>query len=231
MHGGDGGRRMRGTVRRVCVAGLVVGALVTGLTACTGETEGDGTVRETGGARAKACAQGTFTWSHVTTRDRLTGVSELERLGAGGGALRNPMRRVYTPRPSVRADGPAPPAAEILFSFGKKTGEIDSDARTLAESGGDTWAFTDVRLPAPELDDDRVTPRAAGEFVQYAGVREVSADFRYTCPDGRTVSGHARNWTVDIGGLMDCEEKADSPLARAAARHSCEPSAPGRPGH
>ncbi|MFF9807485.1 hypothetical protein ACF1G5_20600 [Streptomyces coeruleorubidus] len=212
---------MRGTVRRVCVAGAVLGALVAGPTACTGETEADGAARETHRAVPRACVDGTFTWSRVTERDRLTGVSAVERLGTGGGRLENPMRRVYTPRPSVHADGPAPSAAEILFSFGRKTGEIDSDARTLAEAGGDTWAFTDVRLPAPELDADRVTPRAAGEFVQYAGVREVSADFRYTCPDGRTVSGHARNWTVDIGGLMDCEEEADSPLAREAARHSC----------
>ncbi|MFD6171280.1 hypothetical protein [Streptomyces coeruleorubidus] len=222
---------MRGTARRFCAAGLAVGALVTGLTACTGEAEGDAAARETGRAVRQACAEGTFTWSRVAERDRLTGVSALERLGKGGGRLHNPMRRVYTPRPSVHADGPAPSAAEILFSFGKKTGEIDSDARTLAEAGGDTWAFTDVRLPAPELDDGRVIPRAAGEFLQYAGVREVSADFRYTCPDGRTVSGHARNWTVDLGGLMDCEEKADSPLAREAARHSCEPAAPGTPGH
>ncbi|MFJ8462613.1 hypothetical protein [Streptomyces swartbergensis] len=221
---------MRGTVRRVCAAGSVIGVLVTGLTACAGDDRAP-EARKTDRAAMKTCADGTFTWSRVTERDRLTGVSALERLGTGGGRLHNPMRRVYTPSPSVRADGPAPSAAEILFSLGKKTGEIDSGARTLAEAGGDTWSFTDVRLPAPELDDDRVAPGAAGEFVQYAGVKEVSADFRYTCPDGRTVSGHARNWTVDIGGLMDCEEKADSPLAREAARYSCEPAAPGRPGH
>ncbi|MEU2913638.1 hypothetical protein ACFYM3_14500 [Streptomyces massasporeus] len=214
---------MRGTVGRVCGAGLVIGVLVTGLGACTGEAGGDeaGKGRRTGKAAAQACADGTFTWSQVTKRDRLTGVSDPERLGEGGGSLQNRMRRVYTPRPSVRADGPAPSPAEILFSFGKKTGEIDSDARTLAEAGGDTWSFTDVRLPAPDLDDDRVTPHAAGEFVQYAGVREVSADFRYTCPDGRAVSGHARNWTVDISGLTDCDERPDSALAREVARRAC----------
>ncbi|MFI6851863.1 hypothetical protein [Streptomyces sp. NPDC050416] len=128
---------------------------------------------------------------------------------------------MYTPSPSVRADGPAPSAAEILFSLGKKTGEIDSGARTLAEAGGDIWAFTDVRLPAPELDDDRVVPRAAGEFVQYAGVREVPADFRYTCPDGRTVAGRARNWTVDLAGVTDCDERPDSALAGEVAQHAC----------
>ena len=210
-------------VGRACTAGLVIGVLVTGLTGCTGDA-GDGEAdkgRETGKAVAKTCADGTYSWSQVTKRDRLTGVSDPERLDEGGGSLQNRMRRVYTPRPSVRADRPAPSAAEILFSLGKKIGEIDSDARTLAEVDGDTWAFTDVRLPAPGLDDGRVTPHAAGEFVQYAGVREVSADFRYTCPDGRTVSGHARNWTVDISGLTDCDERPDTALAREVARRSC----------
>ncbi|MFJ4815837.1 hypothetical protein [Streptomyces sp. NPDC088801] len=215
---------MRGMVGRACTAGLVIGVLVTGLTGCTGDAGGDkaGKGRTTGKAVAKTCADGTFTWSHVTKRDRLTGISDPERLGEGGGSLRNRIRRVYTPSPSVRVDGgPAPSAAEILFSFGKKIGEIDSEARTLAEVDGDTWAFTDVRLPAPDLDDGRVTPHAAGEFFQYAGVREVEADFRYTCPEGRTVSGHARNWTVDFAGLTDCDERPDSALGREAARRSC----------
>jgi hypothetical protein len=222
---------MRGTVRRTGTAGLVIGVLVTGLTACTGGAGDDKADkgRTTDRPVATACANGTFTWSRLTERDRLTGVSDPERLGEGGGALQNPMRRVYTPRPSVRADGPAPSPAEILFSLGKKTGEIDSEARTLAEAGGDTWSFTDVRLPAPELDTDRVVPHAAGEFIQYAGVKEVAAHFRYTCPDGRTVSGHARNWTVDMSGLTGCDERPDSPLAREVARRSCDETAPTSP--
>ena len=217
---------MRGTIRRACTAGLVIGALVTGLGACTGGSGDDraGKGRKTGKPVATACADGTFTWSHLTERDRLTGVSDPERLGKGGGALRNPMRRVYTPSPSVRADGPAPSPAEILFSLGKKTGEIDSDARTLAQAD-DTWSFTDVRQPAPELDNDRVKPTTAGEYLQYAGVREVAADFRYSCPGGRTVSGHARNWTVDFTALTGCDERPDSPLAREVARRSCERTA------
>ncbi len=227
VHGGRGGR-MRGTVGRVFGAGLVIGALAAGLGACTGGSGGDeaGRVRGTAEPVATACANGTFTWSHLTERDRLTGVSDPERLGKGGGALQSPVRRVYTPSASVRArGGPVPSAAEILFSLGKKAGVIDSDARTLAQAGGDTWWFTDVRQPAPRLDNDRVKPGAAGEFVQYAGVREVSADFRYRCPDGRTVSGHARNWTVDLAGLIDCDERPVSALGREVARRSCEPAA------
>ncbi|MFJ4535973.1 hypothetical protein ACIP39_08350 [Streptomyces tibetensis] len=213
-------------VGRVCGAGLVVGVLVTGVAACTGSGGGNGAdqARKTDEPVATACANGTFTWSHLTERDRLTGFSDPERIGKGGGALQNPMRRVYTPSPSVRAQGPAPSAAEILFSLGKKAGEIDSGAPTLAEADGETWPFTDVRQPAPKLDDDGVEPRAAGEYVRYAGVREVSADFRYRCPDGRTVSGHARNWTVDFAVLTDCGVHPDSALAREVFRRSCEPA-------
>ncbi|PPS77780.1 MULTISPECIES: hypothetical protein [Streptomyces] len=216
---------MHGMAGRVCRAGLVIGVLVAGVAACTGGSGGNDADqgRRTDKPVARACANGTFTWSHLTERDRLTGVSDLERLGKGGGPLRNPMRRVYTPSPSVRADGPAPSPAEILFSLGKKAGEIDSDARTLAEAG-ETWPFTDVRQPAPELDTDRIKPDAAGEYIQYAGVREVAADFRYRCPDGRTVSGHARNWTVDFAVLTDCEVRPDSPVAREVARRSCGPA-------
>lgn len=219
-------------VGRACGAGLVVGVLMTGSTACSGDSGQDeaGRARGTAGPVATACANGTFTWSHLTERDRLTGVSDPERLGEGGGALQGPLRRVHTPSPSVRAQGgPAPSAAETLFSLGKKTGVIDSDARTLAEAGGETWPFTDVRQPAPKLDNDRVKPDAGGELVQYAGVREVSADFRYRCPDGRTVSGHARNWTVDLAGLIDCDERPGSALGREAARRSCEPAAASGP--
>ncbi|MFI6851864.1 hypothetical protein [Streptomyces sp. NPDC050416] len=53
---------MRGTVRRVCAAGLVVGVLVTGLTACAGDDTAP-EVPKTGRAVVKACADGTFTWS------------------------------------------------------------------------------------------------------------------------------------------------------------------------
>ncbi|MFJ3443356.1 hypothetical protein ACIPM2_19545 [Streptomyces sp. NPDC086081] len=214
---------MDGTVRRACAAGLAIGALLAALTACTGEPGARATPRESGTSRARACAEGTFTWSPVTTRDRLTGVSRPERLAEGGGALRNHVRRVYTPVPSVRADGPAPPAAEVLFSLGKETGEIDSDAPTLAEAG-DTWAFTDPGQRAPALGEDRVTPREAGTYYQYAGVREVSADFRHTCQDGRTVVDRARTWTVDIAGVTGCGERPDTALAREAARRACGPA-------
>ncbi|MER5446182.1 hypothetical protein ABT052_13430 [Streptomyces sp. NPDC002766] len=208
-------------------AGLTVVALAAGLTACTG----DGAAHDgrTGGAVTKAvvkaCADGTFTWSGIKRTDELTGVSEPEVLGAGGGPLTHTVRRVFTPRPSVRVTGPAVSAAEVLFSLGKRIGEIDSDARTLARDGdGTTYTFTDVHTKAPKLGHRVTRIDGAGHIVQYAGVRMAEGDFRYSCPGGRTTSGHARNWTVDMAGTLDCQESVGhSALARRAARRACEP--------
>jgi hypothetical protein len=179
---------------------------------------------------AKPCARGTFTWSNVTKRERLTGASAAEDLGADGGKLQNPLRRVYTPRVSVRSQGSAPAPAEVLFSLGKKAAVIDSNAQTLGEAAdGESWAFTDVRTPAPKLDKGPVAldgRGGAGTFVQYAGVKEVEADFHYSCPKGGTATGHARSWTVDVTGVLDCGHSVETDLARAAARHSCDQGAP-----
>ncbi|MFD3590431.1 hypothetical protein [Streptomyces sp. NPDC058683] len=219
---------MRGDGQRIWATGLASLVLAAGLTACTGGTGGGdgrpgGGASGTGTAAAKACGDGTFSWSAVKKSDRLTGVSENERLGAGGGALRNPLERVYTPRPSVRTQGPALSPAEVLFSLGKKIGEIDSTARTLADDdSGTTHAFTDVHAKAPALDNGAVRLDGAGDYVTYDGVREVTGDFRYSCPDGRTTTGHARSWTVDLSGVLDCGETMDARIARQAARLSCE---------
>ncbi|PAZ11627.1 hypothetical protein CLM62_33980 [Streptomyces sp. SA15] len=221
---------MRGMAQRAWVAGLAMVALAAGLVACTG---GEGKVdsRSSGksdkAAVAKACADGTYAWSGVKKTDKLTGVSGVESLGDGGGKLTERLERVYTPQPSVRTSGPAVSAAEVLFSLGKKIGEIESEARTLAEADGDTWSFTDVHVEAPAINDGKTEVDGAGEFVRFAGVREVAGDFSYVCPGGKTTTGHARTWQVDITGIADCDESVgDSDLAREAARRACEEGSP-----
>ncbi|MCD7439041.1 hypothetical protein K4B79_12475 [Streptomyces lincolnensis] len=221
---------MRGITRRTGAAGLAAVALAAALTACTGG-EGKRDSRSSGkgdkGAVVKACADGNFTWSDVKKTDRLTGVSEVESLGEGGGRLTMRLERVYTPRPSVRTTGPAVSSAEVLFSLGKKIGEIKTDARTLAEADGETWSFTDVNVKAPDINDGATETDGAGRFVHFAGVREVTGDFSYACPGGRTTTGHARTWQVDITGVLACDERAgDSDLAAQAARRSCEEGSP-----
>jgi hypothetical protein len=198
--------------------------------ACTGD--GGTAAKASGGstteAAARACTDGTFTWSGVTKNDRLTGVSEAQRVGDGGGRLTRRLERVHAPRPSVRTEGPPVSAAEVLYSLGRKIGEIDSDAPTLAkDDSGTTYAFTDPRAKAPALESGTSRVDSAGQFVTYAGVREVAGDFRYACPDGRTTTGHARNRTVDLDGILSCDESVEeSALALQAARLSCPAGSP-----
>lgn len=218
---------MRGTARRTCAAGLATVAMAAGLAACTGDEKDEPKSSGKGDkAVVKACTDGTFTWTGVRRTDRLTGVSEAQRV-RDDGTINVQLERVYTPKPTVRAEGPAVSPAEVLFSLGKRVGEIDSDAHTLAEVSGETWAFTDVHLAAPKLDSGLSKVTGPGELVEYAGVREWEGDFRYTCSGGKTTTGHARNWTVDIGGVLSCQESVDGDgLALQAARRSCEAGSP-----
>ena len=218
---------MHSTTRGTWAAGLARVALVAGLTGCSGGGDGRAAAERSAPAVAKACADGTFSWSAVKKTEKLTGVSGVQTLGKGGGRLSDPLRRVYTPHASVKASGPVVSSGEVLFSLGRKSGEIESDARTLAETGGDTWSFTDVHAKAPALDGDSTTVEGPGKIVKYAGVREVAGDFSYTCPGGTTTKGHARSWQEDITGVLDCQEGFDSEgLDRQAARLSCEPGSP-----
>jgi hypothetical protein len=217
---------MRGTARRTWAAGVVAVVLGAGLVGCTEGGGGDGGSPDRSGtatAGARACADGTFTWSGVTRRDRLTGVSEVQRTGDGGGTLENRLERVYMPGPSVEAAGPAVSAAEVLYSLGRKVGEIDSDAPTLAKDhSGTTYSFADPKATAPALDSGFSRVDEAGLFVTYSGVREVAGDFRYSCPGGRPTTGHARNDTGHLNGILSCDETVGkNALALQAARRSC----------
>ncbi|MCT7352174.1 hypothetical protein N4P33_08295 [Streptomyces sp. 15-116A] len=214
---------MHSRTRRTCAAAAATLTLAAALAACTGEkTDAPRSGSQRDKAAVRACADGTFTWSGVKKTEKLTGVAARQRVGRGGAKLTEPLRRVYAPRPSVRAEGPGVSAAEVLFSLGKKTGVIESEARTLAEADGETWSFTDVHAQAPALGKSVTAVEGAGDIVQYAGVREVAGAFRYVCPGGKTTTGHARSWQVDIGGVLDCGESVDdSDLARQAAQRSC----------
>ncbi|MGW0578682.1 hypothetical protein ACWD25_22565 [Streptomyces sp. NPDC002920] len=223
---------MRETIRGAWPAGLITAALLTGLVACTGGAKDDGAKPSgaTGPASAspvagkQACTNGTYTWSGVRTAERLTGVSEPERLGKDGGRLTYPLARVYTPHQSVEAEGPAPSSSEVLFSLGRKAGVIDSDAATLAEDDGMTYSFTDVNAKAPELNEDGTdSVDGAGLFVRYAFMTEVEGDFRYSCADGTAVLGHAVGWKTDAGGLLDCDRSVTEAMARTAAELVCAP--------
>lgn len=220
---------MRGTVRRAWAAGAATAILVAGVAACTSDKkDAPKSSVKSDKAVVKACAGGTFTWSGVKQTYRLTGVAEMQLVGQEGAKLTKPVKRVYTPRPSVETEGPAVSPAEVLYSLGKKIGEIESD-RTLADVERDADSFTDVNRKAPALDNGTIEVEAAGKFVHFAGVREVTGDFSYSCPGGKTSTGHVRSWTVDIDGDLECDVALGAKTedyARQAARRSCEEGAP-----
>jgi len=213
-------------MRRKWAATLVTVCLLTGVGGCTGGREsGGGGERGASGEAVlpvpgpKACANGSYTWTGVKQADQLTGVSEAEQLGKGGGELRNEVQRVYTPEVAVRAEGPRLAVKEVLLALAREIGladEFDEEGGPLAQVNG----------VAPELTDGVASVQGAGRFVRYAGVKTVEGDFRYSCPGGAVTEGHAKSWKVDISGVLDCRERAGQAIAVRAARLSCEPGDP-----
>ncbi|GHJ92381.1 hypothetical protein SNE510_19000 [Streptomyces sp. NE5-10] len=218
-------RKHGGRLAAVCA----LAALLAGTAACTsdGDARPAATQRPAGAAKstvATACADGTFAWINVEQRDVLTGVAAPQRLGKGGGRLTNPMRSLHTPRTEATTEtGPKVDAAAALRSLGRHVGGAGEDA-----------GFSEVGRSAPGVEGRPTSLDGPGTIVEYAFVREVVADFRYTCPDARASTGRATGWMVDGTGLLDCDEPVrsleDSRPARAAARLSCRPDAPAAKG-
>ncbi|MFM9447323.1 hypothetical protein [Streptomyces acidiscabies] len=209
--------------------------LVAGLAACTTDS-GDDRAKTPDGKAAtlspvtgeKACGDGTFTWSAIRRTEQLAGISQAREVtgevARSGVELELPMRRVATPQVSVDAQGPALSSAEILFSLGKRAGEIGSTARTLAEDSGMEYVFTQVSGRVLTLDTSPVPISGAGVFARYDGVTDIQGDFRYTCADGTSVQGHARSWSDGVSGILNCEKPLDGgAVPAAAARSACEP--------
>ena len=107
---------MRG-ITRGWAGALTVVTVAAGLAGCTGGGDGDRKAAARSSAPtavAKACANGSFTWTGVEKTDRLTGVTAPEPSGDRTIRTTNPIERVYTPKPSVRTEGPSLSAAEVL---------------------------------------------------------------------------------------------------------------------
>jgi hypothetical protein len=89
--------------------------------------------------------------------------------------------------------------------------------------------FTNVHRAAPDLNNGSTTIDGVGTFVQFAWVRQVTADFRYTCGDGKPLTGRATSWDIDGSGILECSmpiKNVKKEPALAAARLSCDPDAP-----
>ncbi|MFF3563516.1 hypothetical protein ACFYXS_26035 [Streptomyces sp. NPDC002574] len=178
-------------------------------------------------AAQRGCEDGRYTWFNIERPLRLTGLAAPEKKGKDGGALRHPVRRLSTPVTFVTAVGPELSSRDVLFSLALRIGEAAP-----GDAAG-TLTFTEAGRGPDDFDAVATTPSGAGRFVRWADVQAVEADFRHTCPGGRTTTGHAESWTVEGQGLLDCDQHVDSDsgrpgshaLARKAARLSCGPDA------
>lgn len=210
--------KIKETFLSVCV----VAAVLAGTAACT--SDGDGpTAKATAGT---PCEDGAYSWFNVDKRDVLTGVAEKEKIDRKGARLTHKLTPLHTPRTAVTFEkGPrAGNAKAALRSLAVFIGETNAD------DDGESTAFTDVHRSAPDLNDGSTTIDGLGTIVQYAWVKQVTADFRYTCGDGKPVTGRATGWVIDGSGLLECSTpiknvKEGAP-ALAAARLSCDPDAP-----
>ncbi|SEB59872.1 hypothetical protein [Streptomyces sp. TLI_105] len=206
-------------ITKTGLSACAVAALLAGTVACT--NEGDGAGEQATRTTGAVCANGTYTWSDVDVRDVLTGVTEKQQLGKGGGGLTDEPAPLHVPVTAVTFEkGPRVDAGAVLRSLAVRVGEADA-------AEGDGHGFADVHRPAPGFRSDVTTVDGAGTFVEYAWVREVGADFQYSCGDGRRAAGHAVGWTVDGSGVLECSTPITNAkageVALEAARLSCGP--------
>ncbi|MFB7544898.1 hypothetical protein ACFC0N_33955 [Streptomyces zaomyceticus] len=214
-------------IRRTCLAASAVAALLTGAVACTSDAGGPpaaGGVAE--GAKRPldtVCAGGSYTWFNVSDQNVLTGVAEKQKIGKGGGPLTNKLSLLRTPVTAVTFEkGPRVDAGAVLRSL--RAHFADTQALDL-----DGFGFADVHRPVPKLASNTTTVTAAGTFVDYAWVRQVTADFQYTCGGKRSV-GRATGWDIDGSGVLECSTPVDDAKEAApaseAARLACGRNSP-----
>ncbi|MFB6843320.1 hypothetical protein ACFCXS_00375 [Streptomyces sp. NPDC056373] len=195
--------RMRGTVGRVCGAGLVVGVLVAGVGACSWSA----------GDRTTACTNGTYDWSGVRRTQKLTALSDpifFEKVTAFYSAKLKPVdERVY--RPSVTGAPRGVGAAAVITALGRhlKVGEPLADP-------------SEREVPERDHYFEAATGDLKGAYYSWGYVRLVTADFTYTCADAEPVTGQVLTWEGTGSGFMPCSEEPPEGVAgRAAADELC----------
>ncbi|MFD5428348.1 hypothetical protein [Streptomyces sp. NPDC127084] len=219
-------------IKQTFLSACAVSALLAGTAACapSGGEPADKAKRTVGATPAvkaeravdATCENGTYTWFNVDKRHVLTGVAEAQKLGKGGGTLTNKLRPLHTPRVAVTFEkGPRAGAEAALRSLGAHIGGTDAADRDSE--------FADVRRPVPDLNDGSASTPGDGTFVIYGWVQQVTADFQYTCGEGKQGAGRATSW-IDIGsGALDCTVPLGNEVgdpALDAARLSCGPDSP-----
>ncbi|MFD5833577.1 hypothetical protein ACFWHV_08380 [Streptomyces collinus] len=196
---------MRGMVGRACTAGLVIGVLVTGLTACTGDAGGDG--------KAEACTNGTYAWSRVQRTEKLTEMSDpisFEKRTASYSARLKPVDdEVY--RPTVTGAPRGIGAAAVITELGTHLSVEEPLAGPSEKEPTELGHYFEA-----------ATGDLKGDYYSWGYIKMVTADFAYTCGNGEPVKGQVLTWEGTGSGFMPCSEELPEGVgARAAARALC----------
>ncbi|MFD9985307.1 hypothetical protein ACFWZJ_33520 [Streptomyces massasporeus] len=195
---------MRDMAGRVCGAGLVIGMLVTGVGACTGDPDGTG--------RTTACTTGAYAWSGVQRTQKLTAMSDpimFEKpTGSYSARLKPVGDRVY--RPSVTGAPRGIGAAGVIKALGKhlKVEEPLADP-------------SETERPAQDHFFEYSAGAQEGAYYAYAAIDLVEADFTYTCGDGDPAKGHVRTWEATGAGFLSCSMPSDEAAGHRAAQQTC----------
>ncbi|MEU6686852.1 hypothetical protein [Streptomyces sp. NPDC046832] len=203
---GDGDRHMRGTAGRAGTAGLVIGVLVTGLGACTGEADrgGDG--------KAEACAEGTYTWSAVRREQRLTALSDPIRFEKRTGTYTSHLKAVGDTvyRPSVTGAPEGAGAAGVITALGRHL-----------KVGKPLAGPSDTERPAHDHFFESRNGAYEGAYYAFAAIDLVEADFTYTCGERKPAKGHVRTWEGAGAGFLSCSTPSDETAGQIAAQRTC----------
>jgi hypothetical protein len=200
---------MRGVARRYCTAGLIAAALVTGLTACTGDSDERGAGNTD---KAAACTNGTYAWSGVRRTQKLTAVSDpitFEKRTASYSAKLEPVDdRVY--RPSVTSAPRGVGEAAVITALGTHLAVEEPLAGPSEKEVPEEGHYFEV-----------ATGDLKGAYYAWGYVKLVEAEFTYTCGSGEPVKARVRTWEGTGSGFMPCSEPPEGMAGRAAAGELC----------
>ncbi len=203
---GERGQDVRGITRGTWAAGLVAVVATAGLTGCTG---GESTKDE----GAKACSNGTYTWSGVRRTERLTALAAPVSFAKKTSSYRAHLAPVgdTVHRPTVAGAPAGVGAAGVIKALGAhlKVSEPLAGPSETAEARDDHY----FEAAAGDL---------KGAYYSWSWVGLVDADFTYTCGGDAPVKGHVRTWDRSGSGFMSCSDgPADRASGRTAARRTC----------
>ncbi|MGI5428402.1 hypothetical protein [Streptomyces sp. CA-179760] len=197
---------MHGTVRLTCTAGLLIGALMAGLTACTGDSGGAGE------DKAEACAGGTYAWSGVRREQRLTALSDPIRFKKKTGTYRSRLEAVGDTvyRPSVTGTPEGAGAAGVIEALGRHLKVEEPLAGP-----------SDTERPEEDHYFESATGDHKGASYAWAAIDLVEADFTYTCGDSEPAKGQVRTWEGTGAGFLPCSMPSDEEAGLLAAERTC----------